>query len=230
MKQIATPVPANAETIVNENFDTLDWAGVYGKRPDATTGLTWGYFGGRWSGFAVADGTLTLTNGTNYVVVQRDSGAITVSTTITNWSNVGAFARVYLLTAAGGVVTATEDHRAGLFGAFGSLPRVRAIVSQSAAYTFVGLDAVRTILHPSADTTARVFTVPANSALAFALGTELEVVNQNAGGVVTIAITTDTLRLAGAGTTGSRSLAANGLALIKKVAATEWIISGVGVT
>jgi hypothetical protein len=33
---------------------------VYGKRQPVTTGLTWGYYGGRWGGFSVADGTLTL--------------------------------------------------------------------------------------------------------------------------------------------------------------------------
>ena len=38
------------------------------------------------------------------------------------------------------------------------------------------------------------------------------------------------MRLAGAGTTGSRSLAANGVAEAIKVSATEWIISGTGLT
>ena len=48
--------------------------------------------------------------------------------------------------------------------------------------------------------------------------------------MVSIAVVTDTLRLAGAGTTGTRALAANGVATVEKVAATEWIISGTGVT
>jgi hypothetical protein len=47
---------------------------------------------------------------------------------------------------------------------------------------------------------------------------------------MTIAITTDTMRLAGAGTTGSRTLAANGIATCLKLTATEWIISGTGLT
>jgi hypothetical protein len=46
----------------------------------------------------------------------------------------------------------------------------------------------------------------------------------------TIAITTDTMRLAGPGTTGSRTLAAHGIATAVKVAATEWYISGNGLT
>jgi len=104
------------------------------------------------------------------------------------------------------------------------------INSQSAAYTAVLSDSGKTILHPSADTTARVFTIPANSSVAYALGTVLTFVNQNGAGTVTIAITTDTMRLAGAGTTGSRTLAANGIASCIKLTSTEWIISGTGLT
>lgn len=73
-------------------------------------------------------------------------------------------------------------------------------------------------------------TIPANSSVAFPVGTRLRFVNQNAGGVIVIAIATDTMRLAGAGTTGSRSLAANGVAEAIKIASTEWIISGTGLT
>lgn len=102
--------------------------------------------------------------------------------------------------------------------------------SQSAAYTCVLTDAGKHILHPSADTTARTFTIPANSSVAFPVGTTITFVNQNGAGVVTIAITTDTMRLAGAGTTGSRTLAANGVATAIKLTSTEWIISGVGLT
>jgi len=102
--------------------------------------------------------------------------------------------------------------------------------SQSAAYTLVITDAGKHILHPSADTTARVFTIPANSSVAFPIGTAVTFVNQASGGIVTISITTDTMRLAGAGTTGSRTLAANGVATAIKLTATEWIISGTGLT
>jgi hypothetical protein len=102
--------------------------------------------------------------------------------------------------------------------------------SKSAAYTLVLGDAGKHILHPSADTTARIFTIPANSSVAFPIGTAVTFVNQNSGGVITIAITTDTMRLAGAGTTGSRTLAANGIATAIKLTSTEWIISGTGLT
>lgn len=100
----------------------------------------------------------------------------------------------------------------------------------SAAKTFALVDANKAFIHPSADTTARTWTIPANSSVAYPLYTMLTLVNQNGGGVISIAITTDTMRLAGAGTTGTRSLAANGIATAMKITSTEWLISGVGLT
>lgn len=102
--------------------------------------------------------------------------------------------------------------------------------SQSAAYGLVLTDGEKHIFHPSADVTARIWTIPANASVAYPIGTTLTFVNQNSAGVITIAITTDTMRLAGAGTTGSRTLAANGLATALKVTSTEWLISGTGLT
>lgn len=230
------PGQQNPEVPVNEGFDILKHASVYGRDPDTTTGLTWGYLSGRWGGFAITAGTLALTNAaTNHIVVLRSTGAISVSMVSTNWDNTTDYARVYKLTTAGGVVTVTEDHRAGPGGIHGSggassssttIPQN----SQSAAYTLVLGDAGKHILHPSADITARVFTIPANSSVAFDIGTAVTFVNQNAAGAVTIAITTDTLRLAGAGTTGSRTLTANGIATALKLTSTEWIISGTNLT
>ncbi len=102
--------------------------------------------------------------------------------------------------------------------------------SQSAAYTTVLADAGKHILHPSADTTARTFTIDSNANVAYPIGTALTFVNQAAAGALTIAITSDTMRLAGPGTTGSRTLAANGIATALKLTSTEWIISGTGLS
>lgn len=103
-------------------------------------------------------------------------------------------------------------------------------VSTSTAYTCVLSDAGKHILHPSSDTTARTFTIPANSSVAYPIGTAITFINQSGAGTITIAITTDTMRLAGAGTTGSRTLAANGIATAIKITSTEWIISGTNLT
>jgi hypothetical protein len=122
----------------------------------------------------------------------------------------------------------------GLTGNTGSTgpagPSSLAQNSKSAAYTTVLSDAGKHIFHPSADVTARTFTIDSNANVAYALGDTITFVNQNGAGVVTIAITSDTMRLAGPGTTGSRTLAANGIATAIKVATTEWLISGTGLT
>lgn len=102
--------------------------------------------------------------------------------------------------------------------------------SQSAAYTTVLADAGKHIFHPSADTTARTFTIDSNANVAYPIGTAITFINENGAGTVTISITSDTMRLAGAGTTGSRTLAANGVATAIKVTSTSWIISGTGLT
>jgi hypothetical protein len=103
-------------------------------------------------------------------------------------------------------------------------------VAQSAAYTTVLTDSGKHILHPAADTTARTYTIDSNANVAYPIGTALTFVNQNGAGALSIAITADTMRLAGAGTTGTRTLAANGVATALKITATEWIISGTGLT
>jgi hypothetical protein len=101
--------------------------------------------------------------------------------------------------------------------------------SQSGAYTAVLADAGKTIFHPASDNNARTFTIPANSSVAYPVGTVLTFVNLAAADV-TIAITDDTLYLAGPGTTGSRTLAEYGIASAVKLASTTWLISGNGLS
>lgn len=100
--------------------------------------------------------------------------------------------------------------------------------SQSTAYTAVIGDANKHLLHPTADNNARTFTIPANASVAYPIGTTLTFINEI--NTMTIAINTDTLKLAGTGSTGSRTLAANGIATAIKTASTTWWISGTGLT
>ena len=129
-------------------------------------------------------------------------------------------------------ITGTDTDRAitaaGLTGAsiYGNIPQN----SQSAAYAIVAADQSKHIFHPTADGSGRTWTIPANASVAFPIGTSITFINQNGAGAITIAITSDTMRLAGAGTTGSRTLAANGVATAIKVTTTEWIISGTNLT
>jgi len=101
--------------------------------------------------------------------------------------------------------------------------------SQSAAYTLVLADSGKHILHPASDANARTFTIPANSSVAYPIGTAITFINMTSQ-VVTIAITTDTMYLSSAGTTGSRSLAQYGSATAIKITSTNWLISGSGLT
>ncbi len=101
--------------------------------------------------------------------------------------------------------------------------------SQSAAYTLVLADAGKHIYHPTTDANARTYTIPANSSVAYPIGTAITFINMTSQ-VVTIAITTDTMYLSSAGTTGSRSLAQYGSATAIKMTSTTWLISGSGLT
>jgi len=101
--------------------------------------------------------------------------------------------------------------------------------SRSADYTLVLTDSGKHIFHPVGDNNARTFTIPANSSVAYPIGTALTFINMAVANV-TIAITTDTLVLSSAGTTGSRTLATNGSATCIKITSTSWLISGSGLT
>ena len=101
-------------------------------------------------------------------------------------------------------------------------------ISRSANYTTTRQDTNDTVLHPTADNNPRTFTIEANATVPYPLGTEITFVNQI--NTLTIAITSDTLTLSPGGSTGSRTLAANGVATARKVTTTSWVISGTGLT
>ena len=96
--------------------------------------------------------------------------------------------------------------------------------SQTASYTLALADAGK---HISITTGGVV--IPANSSIAFPVGTAVALYNDS-GSNQTISITTDTLRLAGTASTTSRTLAQYGLATCVKVASTTWVISGAGLS
>jgi len=85
--------------------------------------------------------------------------------------------------------------------------------------------------HIYVTTNSQTITIPANASVAYPIGTTLTFIAGPSPVVtVTIAITSDTLRLAGGTSTGTRTLAANGMATAVKVAATTWYINGTGLT
>jgi hypothetical protein len=107
----------------------------------------------------------------------------------------------------------------------GSIPQN----SQSANYTTVLSDANKHLLHPASDANARTFTIDSNANVPYPIGTSFTFVNQSSQ-VLSIAITADTMTLVNTTTTGTRSLAQNGMATALKVSSTGWIVSGVGLT
>ena len=161
-----------------------------------------------------------LATGLTAALARNGESVPTANLPMAGYKHTGAAAA----TAAGQYLT--YDQAVGLGLVAGVIPQN----SKSADYTLVAGDVGYHIFHPSADTTARTWTIPANATVPFVIGSAITFVNQNGAGVITIAITTDTMRLAGAGTTGNRTLAANGCATAVKVTATEWIISGTGLT
>jgi hypothetical protein len=128
-----------------------------------------------------------------------------------------------IITSSSGSVTAT-----GIAGDFFILGSSVPQNTQDVDYTLLAADANKHMNHTSG--TPHTHTIPANGSVAYRVGTAITFRNGNAAGALSIAITTDTMRLAGPGTTGTRSLAANGIATALKVASTEWVISGTGLT
>jgi hypothetical protein len=103
--------------------------------------------------------------------------------------------------------------------------------SESTNYTTVLSDAAKHLLHPSADTTYRTFTIEANQTVSYPIGTAITFVNEHSAGGLTISIhSPDLMYLAGSGLTNDRVLAANGIATALKITSTEWIISGTNLT
>ncbi len=141
------------EVPINENFETLSAAGIFGKRHPDTTGLTWAYYGGLYNGNTITDGTVTLTNTSdNYVVVLRSTGVVSTSTSSANSTN-PLYAKLYKVTCAGGVVTAVVDQR---FDANGLLFSVAASSAGSIAIPIAVSDETTALTTGTAKVTFRM--------------------------------------------------------------------------
>jgi hypothetical protein len=187
---------------------------VTGTLPVANGGTGITSFG---SGVATFLGTPSSANLATAVTDETGSGALVFATSPT-------LVTPALGTPASGTLSGCTVDGTDAVG-FRNIPQE----SKSADYTLVLADSGKHIFHPSADNNARTFTIPANSSVAYPIGTAITFINM-AVADVTIAITTDTLTLSDAGTTGSRTLGTNGSATAIKITSTQWLISGSGLS
>ena len=93
---------------------------------------------------------------------------------------------------------------------------------QSSDYTLVLGDAGKQIFHPASDANVRTYTIPANSSVAFPIGSVVLFTVENFGTQVNVAITSDTL-VNGNGLTGTQSVQPNNTLMCIKVTATKWM-------
>lgn len=99
--------------------------------------------------------------------------------------------------------------------------------AKTANYTAVDGDQGKTILLSSGS--GVTFTIPANASVAYENGTVLTFINMSSSNL-SVAITSDTMYLAGTGSTGTRTIAQYGVATAIKMTSTTWLISGTGLT
>ena len=183
---------------------------------DTTAGL--GYAMRIRSNATATAATLQFTNSAvttqNGIIACSDTGAMTIQTD--GASSLLAFRtngnERFRILSTGGITSGDLADAVGYKG----VPQN----SQTASYTLALSDMGK---HISITTGGVV--IPANGSVAFPIGSTITVYN-NSASAQNISITTDTLRLAGTATSGTRSLAQRGLATCIKVAATEWVVTG----
>jgi hypothetical protein len=119
--------------------------------------------------------------------------------------------------------TASTSRAVGYLG----LPRTNSSLTQTLTIADSGK-------HVYITTTGQTITIPAASSVPYPIGTTITFIAGSTATTTTIAITSDTMYLAGTGTTGTRTLAANGMATAVKVNGTSssgvWYINGTGLT
>lgn len=104
------------------------------------------------------------------------------------------------------------------------------INNQASNYTFALTDRGKMIVSGAGG--PYTFTIPANASVAFPIGSAISLTNFSAGSS-SLAITTDTLfwpNGSGAAPTGTRTIASASNFTIVKITATQWIVTGSGIS
>ncbi len=116
---LISPSQASKEATANELFNAGSPAALFGRRASTTTGLTWGYYGGRLSVAGVStlinNGTVALSaSSTNYIEATT-VGVVSKNTT----AFTGGSIPLYTATTSASAVTAYTDYRTGDYGLAG---------------------------------------------------------------------------------------------------------------
>jgi len=127
MADLSNPLPqvvvgqAQPAVVVNNLVDALSPAACFGQNDLTTSGLTWGYFGGRFIGTAIADGTIALpaNEATIYIVAAKATGVVSQSTSITNWNDTTNYQPLYIATTGPSTITDWDDYREFISGTGG---------------------------------------------------------------------------------------------------------------
>jgi hypothetical protein len=168
------------------------------------------------TGVVTLAGTLNVANGGTGTSTSTGSGSVVLATSPTLTTPV-------LGTPSSGTLSSCTVDGTNSVG-YKTIPQN----SESVDYTLVLADSGKYIYHPSTDANARTFTIPANSSVAYPIGTAISFVNMSTN-ALTIAITSDTMYLS-TGATGSRTLAQYGSATALKMTSTTWLITGSNLT
>jgi hypothetical protein len=197
-----------------------------GETDQGTNAIAIGYFAGQTNqstGTIIINASSSATNGVsgqqNSLYIRPIRSATTTSGVLQY--NPTTYEVTYSTTITATASVATVNSTAASVGYMG-LPQ-----NATSSTTLTISDAGK---HIYITTSSQTITIPANSSVPYPIGTTITFIAGPSATTVTIAITSDTMRLAGAGTTGSRTLAAHGMATAVKVASTDWYINGTGLT
>lgn len=214
----------------NENFDALHGVALYAERRAAHSGLNFGYMGGVFRASAKSASTVALSNNaTNYIVAHLTTGAVSASTTTTNWLDTDTYCRLFTVVTSGGNIGAIVDYRADEFGLIpamagatggggGGGATTLSIVTESGNGASHLLDADETgSMIRFTGTGAKSFLVEPVSALA--AGLIFHICNRGASGNVTIVV--DSNMVVNNPKGGSRTLEPGDTVSLHFVSATE---------